>query len=163
MTVSEVESLWRCMLLTAIKCFSNQKKYFDKLLRTFLSRLAGDKEGGLSLSSVFLKFGSSEGGIQRARETYKRFLGAPHPGLAIYRNCIELESNLAFVGDSEGLVNARKLYESAVSSYDQDVGLWQNYYSFEIKVGTSEKANAVYWRVKKTLKDTTGLIAPQDL
>ena len=58
----------------------------------------------------------------------------PHPGLAIYRNCIELESNVSSVGDKDGLINARKLYESALSTYDQNVSLWQDYYSMEAKV-----------------------------
>lgn len=63
-----------------------------------------------------------------------RFLALPRPGLAIYRNCIELESNLASIGNKDGLVNARKLYESALATYDQNVSLWQDFYSMEIKV-----------------------------
>lgn len=63
-----------------------------------------------------------------------RFLALPHPGLALYRNCIELESNLAFTGDKTGLTNARRLYESALATYDQDSSLWHDYHSLEIKV-----------------------------
>ena len=58
----------------------------------------------------------------------------PHPGIAIYKNCIELESNLSSVGDKDGIVNARKLYESALATYGQNVSLWQDYYSMEAKV-----------------------------
>ncbi|OVA10395.1 RNA-processing protein [Macleaya cordata] len=157
--ISEAESLWHM----AIKFFSSQKKYFEKLVETFLVFLARDTEGGLSLSTAIVNCILQKDGIQRAREVYKRFIASPHPSLAIYRNCIELESNLAFVGDKDGLANARKLYESALMTYSQDVGLWRDYYSMEIKVGTSETANSVYWRARKTLKDTTGLIAMQDL
>uniref|UniRef100_A0A5B6ZZP9 Uncharacterized protein n=1 Tax=Davidia involucrata TaxID=16924 RepID=A0A5B6ZZP9_DAVIN len=64
---------------------------------------------------------------------YKRFLALPHPGLAIYRNCIELELNLASAGYKDSIVKARKLYESALTTYDQDVSLWRDYYSMEIK------------------------------
>lgn len=63
-----------------------------------------------------------------------RFLALPHPGLVLYRNCIDLETNIASIGDKEALMNARKLYESALASYDQDVKLWQDYYQMESKV-----------------------------
>lgn len=63
-----------------------------------------------------------------------RFLTSPHPGLAIYRNCVELELNLASAGDKSCLQNVRKLYESALATYSQDARLWQDYYSTEIKV-----------------------------
>lgn len=63
-----------------------------------------------------------------------RFLALPHPGRVIYKSCIELESNLASAGDRDSLVEARKLYESALATYNQDVSLWQSYYSLEIKV-----------------------------
>lgn len=63
-----------------------------------------------------------------------RFLALPHPGLAIYRHCIELESNFASTGNKAGLANARKLYESALSTYDQDANLWRDYHCMEIKV-----------------------------
>lgn len=52
----------------------------------------------------------------------------------LYRNCIELELNLASVGDKDSLVNARKLFESALATYDQNTELWQDYYSMETKV-----------------------------
>lgn len=52
----------------------------------------------------------------------------------MYRTCIQLESNLASVGDKDGLANARKLFESALTTYGQDVRLWQEYYSMESKV-----------------------------
>lgn len=63
-----------------------------------------------------------------------RFLALPHPGLALYRNCIDLETNVASIGDKGGLSNARKLYESALATYDQNVSLWQDYYRMETKV-----------------------------
>ncbi|XP_010278633.1 PREDICTED: U3 small nucleolar RNA-associated protein 6 homolog isoform X1 [Nelumbo nucifera] len=160
--ISEAESLW----LMAIKLFSNHKDYFDKLVQISLILLAkggDDSESKFSLSSAIVNWVVQRDGILRARDMYKRFLSSPRPSLAIYRNCIELESNLAFVGDHKGLENARKLYESALTTYNQDVGLWRDYYSLEIKVGTSETANAVYWRARKTLKDTSGLLAPHDL
>lgn len=56
------------------------------------------------------------------------------PGLVFYKDCIEIETNLASQGDKDSLRNARKLYESAVASYSQDVELWKDYYSFETKV-----------------------------
>ncbi|KAF8410733.1 hypothetical protein HHK36_003270 [Tetracentron sinense] len=158
--ISEAESLW----IMAIKFYSNQKDYLDKLVQMSLVLLAkgGDTESKFSLSSAIVNWVLQTDGIQRAREIYNRFIASPRPSLAIYKNCIELEANLASVGDKNALVNARKLYESAISTYSQDVGLWRDYYSLEIKVGTSETANAVYWRVRKTLNDTTGLIAPHN-
>lgn len=63
-----------------------------------------------------------------------RYLGLPHPGLVLYKNCVELEMNLACAGNSDALINARKLYESALTTYDQDVSLWRDYYLMEVKV-----------------------------
>lgn len=63
-----------------------------------------------------------------------RILALPRPSLATYRQCIELESNLAMVGDDKGLTNARKLYDSALSIYKQNIELWKDYYSLEMKV-----------------------------
>ncbi|KAK8642206.1 hypothetical protein V6N13_011562 [Hibiscus sabdariffa] len=82
-----------------------------------------------------------------------RFLAHPHPGLAFYKNCIELESNLASLGNDDSLVNARKLYEAALATYDQDSSLWKDYHSLETKLGTSETAAAINWRARKSLKD----------
>ncbi|KAK1325073.1 hypothetical protein QJS10_CPA01g00862 [Acorus calamus] len=98
-------------------------------------------------------------GIAGAREMYKRFLALPRPSLAFYKHCIDLERNLAFIGDNDSLVNARKLFESALSIYNQHGGLWQDYHSMEVKVGSSETANAVYWRARKTLGDASWLSA----
>lgn len=107
-----------------------------------------------------------------------RFLDLPHPGLGIYKKCIEMELNLASAGDKDCLVRARKICESALSAYCQDVSLWQDYYFMESKVerylrldliiyiyvciyvlnniimqqmGTSETAAAVHWRARKAL------------
>ncbi|XP_042517896.1 U3 small nucleolar RNA-associated protein 6 homolog [Macadamia integrifolia] len=156
-SISESESLW----IMALKIFSNKKDYFDKLVQTSLGSLARGGESGsqFSLPSAIVNCVLEKEGIQRAREMYKRFLALPHPSLAIYKNCIELEMNLALVGDNDGLVNARKLYESALATYSQDLRLWRDYYSMETKVGTSETANAVHWRARKTLKDAASLIA----
>lgn len=52
----------------------------------------------------------------------------------MYKNCIELELNLAAIGDKDCLANARKLFEIAITTYDLDVNLWRDYYSMEIKV-----------------------------
>jgi len=58
----------------------------------------------------------------------------PHPSLPFFRNCIELESNLAIVGEHDAIVNARKLYESALYIYGQNKELWKEYHSMEMKV-----------------------------
>ncbi|KAG9443404.1 hypothetical protein H6P81_014744 [Aristolochia fimbriata] len=159
--ISEAESLW----LMAIKFFCTRKEYFDKLVQMFLMSLAhsGDSSGGFSVSSAFVNWVLSKDGIRQAREMYKRFLSAPHPSLALYRQCMELESSLAFAGCTDGLLNARKLFESALTSYNQDVRLWHDYYSMEIKVGTPETASSVYWRARKVLKDKAGLVAEKSL
>ncbi|XP_022716123.1 U3 small nucleolar RNA-associated protein 6 homolog [Durio zibethinus] len=152
MSISEAENLW----LMALKFFVDQKKYFEKLIELSLNSIAryGGSENGFSLSSAVVNFILQKDGLQHAREMYKRFLTLPHPGLALYRNCIELESNLASLGDEASLSNARKLYEAALAAYDQDASLWKDYYSLETKLGTSETAAAVYWRARKTLKDS---------
>ncbi|GFZ06337.1 hypothetical protein Acr_18g0005070 [Actinidia rufa] len=155
--VWKVERLW----LSALKFFSNQRHYFDKLVELSLVSLTkdGGNDDGFSLSSAIVNFVLQKDGIQRARDMYKRYLALPHPGLAIYKSCIQLEANLASAGDRDCLLEARKLYESALATYDQDVSLWQNYYSMEIKMGTSETANAVYWRARKLLKDNAVLLS----
>ncbi|KAI3948872.1 hypothetical protein MKX01_022286 [Papaver californicum] len=157
--ISEAESLWHM----AIKFFSNQPKYLKKLVETFLAFLTKENEGHVPLSSAIVNYVLQKDGLQRAREVYKRFLASPHPSLTLYKSCIELESNLAFVGDKNALSNVRKFYESALTTYKEDTRLWRDYYSMEIKMGTSETVNAVYWRAKKILKDTTELLAPQNL
>ncbi|PSS04694.1 U3 small nucleolar RNA-associated protein [Actinidia chinensis var. chinensis] len=155
--VWKAERLW----LSALKFFSNQRHYFDKLVELSLVSLTkdGGNDDGFSLSSAIVNFVLQKDGIQRARDMYKRYLALPHPGLAIYKSCIQLEANLASAGDRDCLLEARKLYESALATYDQDVSLWQNYYSMEIKMGTSETANAVYWRARKLLKDNAVLLS----
>ncbi|CAK9176057.1 unnamed protein product [Ilex paraguariensis] len=149
--MSEAESLW----LMALKFFANKGRYFDKLVEVSMVLLAkdGDSDSGFSLSSAIVNFVLQKDGIQCAREMYKRFLALPHPGLAIYRNCIELELSLASAGDKGCLVEARKLYESALTTYGQDASLWRAYHSMEIKMGTPETAAAVLWRARKTLRD----------
>ncbi|KAL5578821.1 hypothetical protein UlMin_011263 [Ulmus minor] len=155
-SVSKAESLW----LMALKFFANQKEHFGKLVESSIIASAkdGGSDDGFSLSSAIVNFVLQKDGIQNAREVYKRFLSLPHPGLVLYRNCIDLEANLASGGDKDSLINARKLYESALTTYSQNESLWQNYYRLETKMGTSETANAVYWRARKVLKDTSGLV-----
>ncbi|KAI4298713.1 hypothetical protein L6164_032239 [Bauhinia variegata] len=135
--VSKSENLW----IMALKFFANQRRYFDKLVEISVVCLTrdGGSENGFSLSSAIVSYIIQKDGIQHAREIYKRFLALPHPGLVIYRKCIELETNLAHIGDKDGLINARKLYESALATYDQNVNMWQDYYQMETKMGTSER------------------------
>ncbi|GFS29410.1 hypothetical protein Acr_00g0006530 [Actinidia rufa] len=142
--VWKAESLW----FMALKSFSNQKHYFDKLVELSLVSLAkdGGSDDGFSLSSAMVNFVLQKDGIRRARDMYKRFLSLPHPGRAIYKSCIDLEANLASAGDRDCLLEAWKLYESALATYDQDMG-------------TSETANAVYWRARKSLKDNAVLLS----
>lgn len=158
-SISDAENLW----LMALKFFANRKKYFDKLVEISLVSLTkdGGSENGFSLSSAIVNF-SLQKGVQHARDMYKRFLALPHPGLALFRNCIEMELNLASL-DKDCVLHARKLFESALTTYDQDVSLWQDYYTMEIKMGTSESSSMVYWRARKTLKDAAGLIVSPDL
>ncbi|MCL7041589.1 hypothetical protein MKW94_002180 [Papaver nudicaule] len=156
--ISEAESLWHM----AVEFFSNQPKYFKKLVEIFLVFLTKENEGDVPLSSAIVNYVHQKDGLQRAREVYKRFVATPHPSLTLYKNCIELESNLAFGGDKNALSNARKLYESALTTYKEDRGLWRDYYSMEIKMGTSKTVNAVHWRAKKILKDTTELLVSQN-
>ncbi|KAK6149739.1 hypothetical protein DH2020_017264 [Rehmannia glutinosa] len=154
--VSEAENLW----IMGLKYFANQRRHFDKLVETSILVLAkyGGSDSGFSLSSTILNFILQRDGVESARKMYKRFLALPHPGLAIFRNCIELESNLASTGDKTGLANARKLYESALATYDQDASLWQDYHSMEVKMGSSETAAAVHWRAMKALKNSSALL-----
>ncbi|XP_050214045.1 uncharacterized protein LOC126665322 [Mercurialis annua] len=155
--ILEAEDLW----IMAIKYFAMKRQYFDKLVEMSFISVAkdGGSDDGFSLPSAIINCVLQMDGYQRARETYKRFLALPRPGLALYRTCIELEENLA----SNCLGNARKLYESALTTYNQNVRLWCDYHAMEIKLGTSETANAVYWRARKTLKDLAALSFAPDL
>ncbi|CAH2056592.1 unnamed protein product [Thlaspi arvense] len=147
--------------LNALKFFLNQKQYFDKLVELSLVSLIkdGGSDDGFSLSTAIVNVFLEQDGVQSARETYKRagsdsdrpdaslqkhrrctsctfaqFLALPRPGLSMCIDCIELETNLALAGDRKCLLEARKLYESALATYEQDVSLWRNYYTMEIKV-----------------------------
>ncbi|KAL3627455.1 hypothetical protein CASFOL_028818 [Castilleja foliolosa] len=154
--VAEAEMLWTM----GLKYFANQRHHFKKLVETSILVLAkdGGSDSGFSLSSTILNYILQRDGVESAREMYKRFLALPHPGLSIFRNCIELESNLASTGDKTGLANARKLYESALATYDQDASIWRDYHSMEVKMGSSESAAAVHWRARKALKDSSALL-----
>ncbi|KAL8461458.1 hypothetical protein ACS0TY_032796 [Phlomoides rotata] len=150
--VSEAETLWNM----GLKYFVNQRRHFDKLVEMSFILLTrdGGSDSGFSLSSTILNFILERDGVECARGMYKRFLALPRPGLAFYRNCIELELNLESSGDKTGLANARKLYDSALTTYDQDASLWQDYHAMEIEMGTSETIAAVDWRARKALKKT---------
>ncbi|KAK9664731.1 hypothetical protein RND81_14G064200 [Saponaria officinalis] len=152
--VSDAENMW----IMALDLFANNKKYFGKLLDLSLALLAkdGGSDDGFSLPATLVKFVWQKDGIQKARDFYKRLTTLPHPGLGLYKHCIELEIS---AGDEASIANARKLFECALATYSQDISLWQDYYSLEIKTGTSETANAVYWRAKKTLGDASALSA----
>ncbi|PIN13593.1 HAT (Half-A-TPR) repeat-containing protein [Handroanthus impetiginosus] len=156
-SISEAENLW----IMGLKYFATQGRHFDKLVETAFLLLARDGgcDKGFSLSSTIVNVILQRDGVESAREMYKRFLALPRPGLTTYRNCIELELNLASTGDKTGLPNARKLYESALATYDQDASLWQDYYSMEVKMGTSETAAAVHWRARKALKNNIALLS----
>ncbi|XP_056159831.1 uncharacterized protein LOC115677921 [Syzygium oleosum] len=154
-SVSETEQLW----LVVLKIFGNQNQYFDKLLEIAFVALPknGGSESEFSLSSVIVNFVLQKDGVERAREMYRRFLALPHPEGALYKTCIELEMNLAFAGSKDCLSRVRKLYEAALTAYDQSVDLWRAYYSLENKMGTAESTTAVYWRAQKILKDASAI------
>ncbi|KAL7088652.1 hypothetical protein ACP275_13G140900 [Erythranthe tilingii] len=155
-SVSEAEDLWTM----GLKYFANHRHHFDKLVEASFSSLTkdGGSDSGFSLSSTIVNFILERDGVDSSRQIYKRFLALPHPGLALYKNCIELELNRASTGDKTGLPNARKIYESALATYDQDASLWQDYHSMEVKMGNSETAAAVHWRARKALKDNIALV-----
>ncbi|KAJ7967933.1 U3 small nucleolar RNA-associated protein 6-like protein [Quillaja saponaria] len=133
--ISKSLSLWKM----ALKLFAGHKKYFDMLVEmsTHLLSKNGGSENGSSLSSLIVNF------------VLQKFLPLPHPGLAFYKNCIDLESNC--VGDKDGLANARNLYESALATYHQNVDLWRDYYLMEMKMSKSDKATAISYRARKAL------------
>ncbi|KAJ6816187.1 U3 small nucleolar RNA-associated protein 6-like protein [Iris pallida] len=155
LSVSKAENLW----IMALKNFASDKEHFEKLVKILMTALVKDSgsDSGFSVALAVAKCILQSDGIRHAREMYKRFLALPHPSLAFFRTCIELESSFAVVGENEGIANARKLYESALSIYGENRELWKDYYTIEMKIGTSETANAVYWRARKALKDATGL------
>ncbi|KAF3792630.1 U3 small nucleolar RNA-associated protein [Nymphaea thermarum] len=154
--ISEAESLW----LMGFKYLSIEKSYFDKLVQTFLAQLAagGSVDSTGVISSTILDSVLQTSGTHHFRETYKRILALPHPSLATYKQCIEIESNLAYVGEAEALANVRNLFESALGFYGENIELWRNYYSFEIKIGTSSEASAIFWRARKILKNEADLL-----
>ncbi|EPS64980.1 hypothetical protein M569_09795 [Genlisea aurea] len=151
-SITEAETVW----LTGLKYFADHRSYFDKLVELSFLLLTRDGgcDDGFSLSSVIVNYVLERDGVESARNVYKRFLRLPHPGLVAYRNFIELELNQCSGEDASGLGNARKLFESALSTYDQDAGLWQDFYAMEIKMGTSESASAVCWRATKALQSS---------
>ncbi|KAF8695551.1 hypothetical protein HU200_037397 [Digitaria exilis] len=156
--ITQSEGLWHM----AMKFFSNEKVYFEKLVKCAMLSLglAGGSDSGASVSSAIIGWYFQRDGMKQARKMYKRFLALPRPSLKLFQYCIELEANLASLGDHGALANARKLYNSAIDHYPQERELWRNYHNLELKVGTSETANAVYWRARKVLSDSTALTAP---
>uniref|UniRef100_A0A0E0JUE7 Suppressor of forked domain-containing protein n=1 Tax=Oryza punctata TaxID=4537 RepID=A0A0E0JUE7_ORYPU len=156
--IPEAEELWH----TAMKLFSHEKVYFEKLVKCAMLSLscAGGSDCGASVSSAIVGWILQRDGIKQARKMYKRFLALPRPSFKFFQYCIELETNLASIGNQDSLVNARKLYDSALDLYPQERELWRNYYNVELKVGTSETANAIYWRARKVLGDSTALDIP---
>ncbi|CAN6196624.1 unnamed protein product [Urochloa humidicola] len=156
--ITQTEGLWHM----AMKFFSHEKIYFKKLVECAMLSLslAGGSDLGASVASAIVGWYLQRDGMKQARKMYKRLLALPRPSLKFFQYCIELEANLASLGDQGALANARKLYDSAIDHYPQEREVWRNYYNLEVKVGTSETANAVYWRARKVLGDATALTAP---
>ncbi|EMS66407.1 U3 small nucleolar RNA-associated protein 6-like protein [Triticum urartu] len=159
LSITKAEGLWH----TAMKLFSHEKIYFEKLVKcaTLSLSSAGGSDCGASVSSAFVGWVLQKDGIKQARKMYKRFLALPRPSLKFFQFCIELEASLASIGNNDGLVNARKLYDSAISLYPQERELWRKYYDMELTAGTSETSNAIYWRARKVLNDSTVLDIPR--
>uniref|UniRef100_J3MI18 U3 small nucleolar RNA-associated protein 6 homolog n=2 Tax=Oryza brachyantha TaxID=4533 RepID=J3MI18_ORYBR len=159
LSLPEAEGLWHA----AMKLFSHEKIYFEKLVKCAILALssAGGNDCGASVSSAIVGWVLQRDGIKQTRKMYKRFLALPRPSLKFFQYCIELETNLASIGNGDSLVNARKLYDSALDIYPQKRELWRNYYNMELKVGTSETVNAIYWRARKVLNDSTALDIPR--
>ncbi|XP_037470237.1 U3 small nucleolar RNA-associated protein 6 homolog [Triticum dicoccoides] len=159
LSIAKAEGLWH----TAMKLFSHEKIYFEKLVKcaTLSLSSAGGSDCGASVSSAFVGWVLQKDGIKQARKMYKRFLALPRPSLKFFQFCIELEASLASIGNNDGLVNARKLYDSAISLYPQERELWRKYYNMELTAGTSETSNAIYWRARKVLNDSTALDIPR--
>ncbi|VAH30928.1 hypothetical protein VPH35_021075 [Triticum aestivum] len=159
LSITKAEGLWH----TAMKLFSHEKIYFEKLVKcaTLSLSSAGGSDCGASVSSAFVGWVLQKDGIKQARKMYKRFLALPRPSLKFFQFCIELEASLASIGNNDGLVNARKLYDSAISLYPQERELWRKYYNMELTAGTSETSNAIYWRARKVLNDSTALDIPR--
>ena len=78
-----------------------------------------------------------------------RLLALPRPSLKLFKYCIELETNLASLGDNSALANARKLYDSAIDYYPQEREVWRNYYNLELKVRSCVAIDIFFFR--KTL------------
>ncbi|KAM3386219.1 hypothetical protein ACQJBY_009702 [Aegilops geniculata] len=159
LSITKAEGLWH----TAMKLFSHEKIYFEKLVKCAMLSLssAGGSDCGASVSSAFVGWVLQKDGIKQARKMYKRFLALPRPSLKFFQFCIDLEANLASIGNNDGLVNVRKLYDSAISLYPQERQLWRKYYNMELTAGTSETSNAIYWRARKVLNDSTALDVPR--
>ena len=66
----------------------------------------------------------------------------------MFQYCIELEANLASLGDNSALANARKLYDSAIDYYPQEREVWRNYYNLELKVRSWGAIDIFFFSVK---------------
>ncbi|KAL6647631.1 hypothetical protein ACP70R_015068 [Stipagrostis hirtigluma subsp. patula] len=132
LSVTEAEGLWHM----AMKLFSHEKIFFEKLVKCAMLSLssAGGSDSGASVSSAVVGWVLQRDGVKQARKMYKRFLALPRPSLKFFQYCIELEANLASIGNHDALANARKLYDSAIDLYPQERELWRNYYNLESKV-----------------------------
>uniref|UniRef100_A0ACD5UQC7 Uncharacterized protein n=1 Tax=Avena sativa TaxID=4498 RepID=A0ACD5UQC7_AVESA len=159
LSIAKAEGLWH----TAMKLFSHDKIYFGKLVKcaTLSLSSAGGSDCGALVSSAIIGWVLQKDGIKQARKMYKRFLALPCPSLKLFQFCIELEANLASMGNHDAIVAARKLFDSAINQYPQERELWRKYYNMELKVGTSETSNAIYWRARKVLNDSTALAIPR--
>lgn len=159
LSVTEAEGLWHM----AMKLFFHDKVCFEKLVKIAMLSLslAGGSDSGASVSSAIVGWYLQRDGMKHARKIYKRLLALPRPSLRFMQYCIELEANLASLGDHGALTNARRLYDSVLDLYPQEREVWRNYFNLELKMGTSESANAVYSRARKVLGDSTALTAPR--
>lgn len=156
MPVSDSHDLWHM----AMEFFSSQRDYFDQILDMLgnVISVGGGGRGGATLACTALDWVLQNQGIQCAREMYNRLLALPGPSLDFYKHCITFESQLAAVGCEEATQNMCKLYDSALKIYDQNKELWLDYCAEELKAGRSDAASSVYWRARKTLKDSSSFI-----
>ncbi|OEL27406.1 hypothetical protein BAE44_0011576 [Dichanthelium oligosanthes] len=137
--LSSLFDLFKTVLSKAMKLFSHEKIYFEKLVKCAMLSLssAGGSDLGASVCSAIVGWYLQRDGMKQARKMYKKFLALPGPRLKFFQYCIDLEVSLASLGDHDALTNARKLYDSAIDLYPQEKEVWRSYYNLELKAGTS--------------------------
>ena len=109
-----------------------------------------------SLCILYVDWALKNGGIAQARAVYDALLALPGAPVELVTKCLEIEA--AAVETTEP-ARRRALHVAATAADPANADLWLDAIAFELNAGEFERANQLYWRALKAVKDAGEFIA----